>query len=98
MGWREWMRNHVVAWHGVNPSVKKADLAAAVLSMPPADRIALARELLAGTGRVVARDVDAIDLELLQKTEVEAAEARGHKHYVGRILGWNACRAAMLEP
>ena len=31
--------------------------AAALLAMPASDRIALARELLAGTGRVVARDV-----------------------------------------
>lgn len=34
----------------------------AFLQMPPADRIALARELLAGTGRVVARDVDAPEI------------------------------------
>ncbi len=32
---------------------------AIVAAIPPADRIALARELLEGTGRVVARDVEA---------------------------------------
>ena len=35
---------------------------AAMLSMPHPDRIALARELLEGTGRVVARDVDAPEI------------------------------------
>lgn len=34
----------------------------ALLTMPTPDRIALARELLEGTGRVVARDVDAPEI------------------------------------
>jgi hypothetical protein len=52
----------------------------------PTDRIALARELLKGTGRVVARDVPAAIIPehpLMQNVQA---------------VGWNACRAAMLAP
>ena len=49
---------------------------------PPADRIALARELLAGTGRVVAREVEAQPAYLPPNSAL--------------MLGWNAARAAML--
>jgi len=55
----------------------------ALISMPAPDRIALARELLAGTGRVVARDVGEQYLEL--------DDNRMWCH------GWNACRAAMMQ-
>jgi hypothetical protein len=54
----------------------------ALMELLPADRIALARELLAGTGRVVARDVG----------EIPNDEWGG----VSRAAGWNACRAAMM--
>jgi hypothetical protein len=43
-------------------------------------RIALARELLAGTGRVVARDVGELSANFDDNTRD----------------GWNACRAAMM--
>jgi hypothetical protein len=59
--------------------------AKALLSMPSADRIALARELLEGTGMVVARDVGPWD--------VGPVGFAGHKK---RADGWNACRAAMM--
>ena len=49
---------------------------------PPADRIALARELLEGTGRVVAREVEAQPAYLPPNSAL--------------MLGWNAARAAML--
>ena len=39
-----------------------SEMHAGLLAMPPADRIALTRELLEGTGRVVARDVDAPEI------------------------------------
>ena len=81
MGWRDWMRNHVIAAHGVNPSVTEPDLAAALLAMPTPDRIALARELLVGTGRVVAEPID----RRHTTTPVDGYNA-----------GWNAARAAML--
>lgn len=58
--------------------------AAALLAMPASDRIALARELLAGTGRVVARDVG----RSVYKSSTEYDD--------GNRNGWNACRAAML--
>ena len=48
---------------------------------PPADRIALARELLEGTGRVVASDPG----KRFTTTPVDGYNA-----------GWNAARAAML--
>ena len=60
--------------------------AAALLAMPASDRIALARELLAGTGRVVARDAFIL-----------TSDAMGGAHGVELYCnGWNACRAAML--
>lgn len=55
-----------------------------LLAMPLADRIAFARELLAGTGRVVARDVG------------ERGSERESEGWPGPNDGWNACRAAML--
>ncbi len=58
--------------------------AAALLAMPASDRIALARELLAGTGRVVARDVGPARME----------GVFDYDH--GRMDGWNECHAAML--
>ena len=59
----------------------------ALLSMPAADRIALARELLQGTGRVVARDVG----EWPDK-RAQLSDAQGYYR-----AAWNACRAKMLE-
>lgn len=56
------------------------------MGLSPADRIALARELLEGTGRVVARDVP-------RRTDpVFGDRANGFNE------GWNACRSEMLEP
>lgn len=68
--------------------------AAALLAMPDADRIALARELLAGTGRVVARDVAHLEGtgELMVADNKRMAEAMRW----ARLAGWNTCRAAML--
>lgn len=58
----------------------------ALLTMPMADRIVLARELLEGTGRVVARDVG--EMQTPGDRWDDAAWARQESH--------NACRAAML--
>lgn len=66
--------------HHGDLTVDPPSLAQALLDMPTADRIALARELLARTGRVVARDVGPWPVA-------------GHKQ---RATGWNACRAAMM--
>jgi hypothetical protein len=49
-----------------------------------ADRLALARELLAGTGRVVARVPDAQPVGDVDDTGYDWND------------GWNACRAAMM--
>lgn len=68
MGWREVLKRlHVM------PGV--------LLAMPPADRIALARELLKGTQRVVAEPID----RRHTTTPVDGYNA-----------GWNAALAAML--
>lgn len=80
MGWRE--RLDVIlknCWEGVGCTDEERD--AALLDMPPADRIALARELLEGTGRVVASDPG----KRFTTTPVDGYNA-----------GWNAARAAML--
>ena len=53
-------------------------------SMAVEDRLDMARELLAGTGLVVAKDVG----------ELPAASVQGS---VAVVETWNACRAAMLE-
>ena len=56
MGWQEWLGERFEIWDaGGNASWD--DWRVTVEDMPAPDRIALARELLAGTGRVVARDV-----------------------------------------
>ena len=53
--------------------------------VPPADRIALARELLAGTGKVVAREMEMF------------AEDRGQSPFErGFDAGWNEAVDAML--
>jgi hypothetical protein len=59
-----------------------------LLAMPAPDRIALARELLAGTGRVVARNVPLLNSDLFDGASNDAKPFRN---------GWNACRAAMME-
>jgi hypothetical protein len=52
-----------------------------ILAMPAPDRIALARELLEGTGMVVAREV--------------GKRHEGRTGF-DEAVGWNACRAAMM--
>ena len=77
MGWRDAFASNMGETHA-----RVGDAVRALLAMPPADRIAMARELLAGTGCVVVRDVGEQYLEL--------DDNRMHAH------GWNACRAEML--
>jgi hypothetical protein len=71
MGWREAIGDRFTA--------------DALLGLSQSDRIALARELLAGTGRVVARDVGV----MAYADDLDPA-INGH------CDGWNACRTAML--
>jgi hypothetical protein len=86
MGWRDELTGVV----GANVEddrlggyyVDYPSIAADLLAMPPADRIALARELLAGTGRVVAREVEVMPDE---------------PGYERLADGWNAALAAMLD-
>lgn len=82
MGWRERMVEAAEAADpGYGGCINEGELAEGVLAMPEPDRIALARELLAGTGRVVAEPVD----RRHTTTPVDGYNA-----------GWNAARAAML--
>jgi hypothetical protein len=81
MGWRENVRV-VALLDQAAQSMREIDTFG---HMPTADRIALARELLANTGRVVAREVDA----MAYADDLDPA-VNGHRD------GWNACRAAML--
>ena len=88
MGWREATQaaaeNATFMTDEGGYAIGKHSLAQQLLTMPDADRIALARELLAGTGRVVARDVG----RSVYKSSTEYDD--------GNRNGWNACRAAML--
>lgn len=62
MGWRD--RLDVIlkdCWEGIGCSDEARD--AALLAMPPADRIALARELLEGTGHCAIDEDDLADRE-----------------------------------
>ena len=59
-------------------------------SATPSDRIALARELLP-PGFVVAREVE--ELEWSPPTGGDAPAMT-----MQQVDGWNACRAAMMEP
>jgi hypothetical protein len=74
--------------HGVGSN---EEVFAALLAMPPADRIALARELLAGTGRVVAREVRRVEREdAPEPNQIDGDDDAW-------VNGWNACRAAMMQ-
>ena len=85
MGWREVLALHAECEALTTESDEMpAKLGARVLSMTTELRIALARELLEGTGRVVARDVGE---KLVPQWRQDACLADG----------WNACRAAMLK-
>lgn len=88
MGWREVIIQTVWDYTGCTDARAETTCAGIedrLADMPANDRIALARELLAGTGRVVAR-------------EVRAKRGKGllTQYGQGREAGWNACRAAML--
>ena len=81
MGWRENVAGMMaIAQNNPTPLTPDTFLAFAA-HWPPADRIALARELLVGTGRVVAEPID----RRHTATPVDGYNA-----------GWNAARAAML--
>ncbi len=77
MGWRE-------VWAEKIGSIPTQVFAKLLAEMNDEHRIALARELLAGTGWVVARDVGESD-----DTGPNATTA-------AMVHGWNACRAAMM--
>jgi hypothetical protein len=81
MGWRDVLAGLIGFTTGPSLPYRRETVECALLAMPAPARIALARELLAGTGRVVARDVEEYGPEYDDAT-------RG---------GWNACRAAMME-
>jgi hypothetical protein len=89
MGWRE-VLDTVLEWE--LPERVRKDVAdewhKRILAMPPADRIALARELLAGTGFVVARMAQAFPSDV--PADVPIVQHNAYRR------GWNACRAAML--
>lgn len=94
MGWREALRRLLEMAHH-NPTPFEANtFMAFVADWPAPDRIALARELLEGTGRVVARDVAAI--EGVGELMVADNDRMRHAMVAARAAGWNACRAAML--
>jgi hypothetical protein len=80
MRWREVLEEAAedIEWG----SLRRDAVGNRLLTMPPADRIALARELLEGTQRVVAREVEAQPAYLPPNSAL--------------MLGWNAARAAML--
>lgn len=85
-GWRdELARVMETAHRNPTPLTPETFLAFAARWSAPA-RIALAREMLKGTGRVVARDVG-----------LKPHDDWGDIITDARADGWNACRAAMLE-
>ena len=95
MGWREnvarWARDEADG----DPDTADAlasDIPRVLCGMLDADRIALARELLAGTGRVVAKDV------AFRETRSVGVISGGIVDAITSTYdnGWNAARAAML--
>jgi hypothetical protein len=88
MGWREVIIQTV--WDYTGCTDARAETTAAgiedrLADMPPADRIALARELLAGTGRVVARELEPFTEDREQQPFERGFDA-----------GWNEAIDAML--
>lgn len=66
-----------------------------LLEMVPELRIALARELLAGTDRVVTRDVAEHDADVHGNPYSGYRDGEGSIEYA-YSNGWNAARSAML--
>ena len=95
MGWREVLglivADNISGDRRRGYVIEHARIGRALLDMPAADRIALARELLAGTGRVVAvvprRAPSSVECQTDPKSEALLRAQFG---------GWNLCRAAML--
>lgn len=77
------------------PALTMSEAVLAALDMPDPARIALARELLKGTGRVVAREVEKHHERQWIAGRFSFREACAQD--LGRDEGWNACRAAMME-
>lgn len=104
MGWRDKLAKTLADEQNDNGDGTRSDvyyppnpkLAAwaerALRAMPAPDRIGLARELLAGTGRVVAREVRPYPDEVEYTPPLMA-----NPDFEWWMGGWNACRAAMLE-
>lgn len=115
MGWRE---DQWAELQGVIADLEHKPVADAVIlatlrrvsgalraDMPAPDRIAFARELLAGTGRVDVQGVGEAGGEVripdAPKAVVDACcnpQEASVAWECGWHDGWNACRAAMLEP
>lgn len=89
MGWRE--VSDLMLWgdgiQGETPQERERRLLA---RMPPADRIAMARELLAGTGKCVATEVREMPWNSIPDSVVRLTPMDAHRR------GYNACRAAMM--
>ena len=89
MGWREALEEQLWALcDGCRIEVRSS-----LFAMPTPDRIALARELLEGTGRVVARELE----EVATVPYISGANS-AYSYNAGYSDGHNACRAAMLAP
>ena len=91
MGWRDVLKRSMGGGETMSDATHLA--VSCLLAMPPADRIALARELLAGTGRVVARDpgeCGAREILIVPVPGVASPFKRGF------LTGFKTCRAAML--
>jgi hypothetical protein len=92
MAWRERLaalfNDRHEEWRlGQRESVSAGDT---VLALPTHDRIALARELLANTGMVVARDVGVVEREdAPEPNQIDGDDDAW-------VNGWNDCRAAMM--
>lgn len=95
MGWREVIIQTVWDYTGCTDARAETTCAGIedrLAAMPPADRIAMARELLQGTGKCVARDVGDSDGNACLNPNAGAYDGTEPAY----AHGWNACRAKML--
>lgn len=75
MGWREWLGERFDLWDA-GGCASWDDWMVTVDDMPPADRIAMARELLAGTGRAPMIQSPLRDDEMLIHVEMRTGDRR----------------------
>lgn len=102
MGWREVITQTVWDYTGCTDARAETTCAGIedrLADMPAPDRIALARELLAGTGMLIGPwEFTREQLAKLDDNAINRIEGTRAYRYMLMVADPEGCRAAMLEP